>query len=129
MKKIIMILVFTSSIANVLSQEIQKDKAYYQTRSKKQKSAAYGLLIGGGVAIGLGFLIGDRKESSYDDAGTGAIIGGLGVLAMLGSVPLFIASGKNKRKASLMVSTKTLPPVMLVQSRKKMLNIGISVPL
>jgi hypothetical protein len=48
--------------------------------------------------IGTGFLIGDRKESSFSDAGTGVVIGGIGFLATIGSIPLFIASGKNKRR-------------------------------
>jgi len=66
------------------------------------------MLIGGGALIGAGFLIGDRKESSFDDAATGAIMGGVGVLLMIGSVPVFIASSKNKRKA-LSLSFKNVP--------------------
>jgi len=130
MKKIILILVFICSVGNLFAQEIvQKDKAYYLAKSKKQKSAALAMLIGGGVFVGLGFLIGDRKESSFDDAGTGAIMGGVGVLAMIGSIPLFAASSKNKKKAALMVSTNTLPPMMLTKGGKKVLSIGIAIPL
>jgi hypothetical protein len=75
-------------------------KQEYLQKSKNQKTAGWVLLGGGTVLIGTGFLIGDRKESSFDDAATGVIIGGLGLLATIGSIPLFIASGKNKRKAA-----------------------------
>lgn len=107
------------------SQEIVKDKNYYQVKSKRQKSAALALLIGGGVAIGTGLLIGNSSESSFDDAATGAIIGGLGVLAMIGSVPLFLASGKNKRKAGLMVKLSTSPQYFLTGKYSRQLNAGI----
>ena len=66
------------------------------------------MLIGGAALIGAGFLIGDRKESSFDDAATGAILGGVGVLLMVGSLPVFIASSKNKRKA-VSFSFKNIP--------------------
>ena len=71
----------------------------YLAKSKNQKSAAWVLLGGGAVLIGTGFLIGDSKNSTFDDAATGAILGGIGVLSAIGSIPLFIASGKNKKKA------------------------------
>ncbi len=70
----------------------------YMTKSKRQKTAAWVLLAGGIALIGVGFLIGNRKESSFNDAATGAIIGGISALSVTGSTPLFIASGKNKRK-------------------------------
>ena len=74
-------------------------KEYYSQRSKNQKSAARVLLIGGPILIGTGFLIGDRKESTFDDAAMGAFVGGIGVMACIGSIPLFIASARNANKA------------------------------
>ncbi|MEJ7681312.1 MAG: hypothetical protein WKG06_26375 [Segetibacter sp.] len=47
--------------------------------------------------MGTGFLIGNRKEASFGDAATGGVIGAIGVLSAIGSIPLFIASTKNKR--------------------------------
>jgi len=74
-------------------------KADYLVKSKNQKTAAW-VLLGGGVALmGAGYLIGDSKNASFDDAGTGVVLGGIGFLSTIGSIPLFIASGKNKRKA------------------------------
>ncbi|MDP9230397.1 MAG: hypothetical protein M3O67_06975, partial [Bacteroidota bacterium] len=50
----------------------------YLQKGKKQKSAARVLLGGGAGLVGIGFLIGDRKESSFDDAATGFVVGGVG---------------------------------------------------
>ena len=74
-------------------------KTHYLVKSKNQKTAAWVLLGGGTALIGVGFLIGDNKNSTFDDAATGAVLGGIGFLSAVGSIPLFIASGKNKRKA------------------------------
>jgi len=74
-------------------------KTDYLVKSKNQKTAAW-VLLGGGVALmGAGYLIGNSKNASFDDAGTGVVLGGIGFLSTIGSIPLFIASGKNKRKA------------------------------
>lgn len=84
----------------------------YLQKSRNQKTAAWVLLGGGTALIGTGFLIGDSKNSTFDDAATGAILGGIGVLSALGSIPLFIASGKNKRKAmkaSALIKMETIP--------------------
>ena len=77
-------------------------KTGYMIKSKNQKTAAWVLLGGGTALIGVGFLIGDNKNSTFDDAATGAVLGGIGFLSAIGSIPLFIASGKNKRKAMSM---------------------------
>lgn len=108
MKKIIFCSALLVLVTVTFSQQAKPSAAKkqdYLQKSKNQKTAAWVLLGGGTVLIGTGFLIGDRKESSFDDAATGVIVGGLGLLATIGSIPLFIASGKNKRKA-LSVSFK-----------------------
>jgi hypothetical protein len=74
-------------------------KESYLLKSKHQKTAAFVLLAGGAALAGGGFLVGNSKEASFDDAGTGIVMAGVGVLSMLGSIPLFIASTKNKNRA------------------------------
>ena len=81
------------------SDTVPSIKTDYLVKSKNQKTAAWVLLGGGTALIGIGFLIGDSKNSTFDDAATGAVLGGIGFLSTIGSIPLFIASGKNKRKA------------------------------
>ena len=106
MKKIIlftMLLIFSvSSFSQQTTPSKPVTREDYLKKSKNQKTAAWVLLGGGTVLIGTGFLIGDREESSFDDAATGAILGGIGVLSMIGSIPVFLASGKNKRRANAM---------------------------
>jgi hypothetical protein len=87
-------------------------KTDYLAKSKNQKTAAW-ILLGGGVAlIGTGFIVGDSKNSTFDDAAFGALLAGIGTLSAIGSIPLFIASGKNKRRAmnaSALIKMKTVP--------------------
>ncbi|HEU4860207.1 MAG TPA: hypothetical protein VFT15_10240 [Chitinophagaceae bacterium] len=103
MKKImiyfLLIAMPAASFCQKTNDSVPSVKTDYLTKSKNQKSAAWVLLGGGTALIGAGFLIGDSKNSTFDDAATGAILGGIGVLSAIGSIPLFIASGKNKRKA------------------------------
>ena len=103
MKKIIFCAMLLGFNTCLFSQEATPKQTLnnkdYQVKSKNQKTAAWVLLGGGVVLIGTGFLVGNRNESSFSEAATGAIIGGIGVLSAIGSIPLFIASGRNKRKA------------------------------
>jgi hypothetical protein len=103
MKKVIAYVLLLAMPATTFCQKTNDTvpvvKTDYLAKSKNQKSAAWVLLGGGVVLIGTGFLVGDGKEASFDDAATGAVLAGIGVLSAVGSIPLFIASGKNKRKA------------------------------
>ena len=79
-------------------------KTDYLQKSKNQKTAGW-VLVGGGTAlIVTGFIVGNSENSTFDDAATGATLAGIGVLSALGSIPLFIASGKNKKKAANMTT-------------------------
>jgi hypothetical protein len=75
----------------------------YLKKSKSQKTAAW-VLLGGGFAVtvvGVGITSNHLwDEVIYDTENTkgeGVVIAGLALMA--GSVPLFIASGRNRRKA------------------------------
>ena len=97
-------------------------KTGYIEKSKNQKTAAW-VLLGGGVAlIGTGFLVGDDKEASFDDAFTGALMAGIGVLSTIGSIPLFIASGKNKRKAMKATTSIKMESIPLHQAQSFIQN-------
>jgi len=101
-----------TSLCQKTNDSVPVIKTDYLVKSKNQKTAAW-VLLGGGVAlIGAGFLIGDSKNATFDDAGTGVVLGGIGFLSAVGSIPLFIASGKNKRKAmkaSAFIKLETVP--------------------
>ncbi len=82
-------------------------------KSKKQKTTGW-ILIGGGAGLTVaGFIIG-QKEAIKDPLGfysgeqtSGAALIVIGAASMVGSIPFFIASGKNKRKAELMLKNET----------------------
>lgn len=70
----------------------------YLQKSKKQKTAAW-ILLGGGVAVVVGSAILD-VSSDWSKSETPYLVGiYIGGASMLGSLPLFITSSRNKRKA------------------------------
>ena len=117
MKKIIICTLIFVIAAKAFCQQTKPSKPYtsadYLQKSKNQKSAGWVLLGGGTALVAGGLLIGNRKESSFDDAATGAVFGALGVISALGSIPLFLASGRNKRKAASLAYLKFENPLMV----------------
>ena len=80
-------------------------KTDYLAKSKSQKTAAF-ILLGIGVTTLTIAAVGDLD---LDVLGTVVIVGGVATIA---SIPLFIASGKNKRramKASAFIKMETVP--------------------
>ena len=80
-------------------------KTDYLAKSKSQKTAAF-ILLGIGVTTLTVAAVGDLD---LDVLGTVVIVGGAATIA---SIPLFIASGKNKRKAmkaSAFIKMETIP--------------------
>lgn len=70
----------------------------YLNKSKKQKKVASVLLIGGTALIGSALLIAaiTNKESDFYIVG---MFFGIGAVSTIVSIPFYIASGSNKRKA------------------------------
>lgn len=99
MKKTILLFLAMAFAITTFCQKRVLTKDEYLTKSKNQKTTAKIMLAGGASLILIGLAVGNRDESSFGEAGAGVIMGGIGVLSMIGSVPLFIASSKNKRKA------------------------------
>jgi len=79
----------------------------YLQKSKTQKTIAWILLGSGTALIGAGIIVGENgaDEASLNEATNGAALIIAGALVDIGSIPFFIASAKNKRKA-LTVSFK-----------------------
>ena len=85
-------------------------KDYYLQKSKKQNKEG-GVLLGvGAAAIGTGFIV-INKEHFLDFSGEGLV--GLGLINCLASVPFFILSGSNARKAASI--NFTLSSVLVAQ--------------
>jgi hypothetical protein len=87
---------------------------YYLKKSKSQKTAAWILLGGGallttvGIAVGVAetteVLLGTFSTEEQSSFSAGAALTFTGLAVMVGSIPLFIAAGKNRRKAMASVS-------------------------
>jgi hypothetical protein len=74
-------------------------KEDYLLISKREKRAAWLLFGTGSTMLLAAFATGTRKESSFGHPERAVILGGLGVLSVTASIPLFILSGKNKKRA------------------------------
>jgi hypothetical protein len=87
----------------------------YIDKSKSQKSGAKALLFGGIALVIIGTIVYKPAKSTVgafageEPSMTGPIIMGIGFVAMAGSIPLFIASSKNKKRASVSVSNSFVP--------------------
>lgn len=111
MKKIINLTMLLAFAAASFGQQTTpkqdwKETDYYK-KSKKQKTTAW-ILLGSGVALFTGGLIAHYNYVNNPDhlletlsfkVTTGEVVATVGVLIAGGSIPLFIASSKNKKKA------------------------------
>lgn len=108
MKNIWIILVLISLGNAVCAQRTEPGKPFtkeeYLHKSRNQKTAAWTMLGGGALMAFAGAVwFGNSFEifsSDNDNEETMAVVvGAVGVAAMAGSIPLFIASARNKNKA------------------------------
>ena len=83
-------------------------KTDYLVKSKSQKTAAF-ILLGIGVTTLTIAAVGDLD---FDALGAVVIVGGVATIA---SIPLFIASGKNKRKAMNMSTAIKMEKATIVE--------------
>ncbi len=108
---IVLLLIFSISSSSQTTKPVQPLKTDYLKKSKVQKTAAWIFLGGGGALLLTGFIIPQGEvtqenifwfdEHKNDNIKSGLVLSG--TLAMLGSIPFFIASSKNKTKAEGMV--------------------------
>ena len=111
MKKIIayflMLVLPVISFCQKTNDSVPVVKTDYLAKSKSQKTAAF-ILLGIGVTTLTIAAVGDLD---LDVLGTVVIVGGIATVV---SIPLFIASGKNKRKAmkaSAFIKMETVPSI------------------
>jgi len=135
MRKIIVYILLLVIPAVSFCQSIPNDvpaiKTDYLKKSKNQKTAAW-ILLGGGFALSTTSIVMASSKVTEDYVN---IIAGVissepapqndytaenillvtGTAAMLGSIPLFIASKKNKRKAIAMTANIKMENVRMIQ--------------
>ena len=115
MKKLLILLLFVAITLCGISQPLNntggRDKTDYLKKSRHQKTAAW-ILIGGGLFCAiLGSIQVNSNYGGTDNSNShGLLI--IGLAAIGGSIPLFIASSHNKKKAaSVGLKNELLPRV------------------
>lgn len=104
MRKIFIVVFCTffciSTFAQKTEPAYQLSKEDYLQKNKNQKTAAW-IMLGGGFVMSTGAIIWAINNLFEPDQGE-SVLFFAGLAAMGGSIPLFIASGRNKRKAAVM---------------------------
>jgi hypothetical protein len=107
-------------------------REYYLEKSKNQRTVAW-VMLGGGIALSIVGIVG-ASATLFDDnnaADTYGAVAAIGVGLSLGSIPFFIASGRNARKAATL-SFKAQPVYLPQQNysvRKSQPAISVHIPL
>jgi hypothetical protein len=117
-------------------------------KSKKQKTAAW-IMLGGGAGMALAGLLIMTKDAGQEVAGIlitvftlgtvtpeqpkkragGPVLTIAGTGAMLGSIPLFSASAKNKTKANLILKNESLLFNPQLQTKDHFFALGVKISL
>ena len=105
----ICLIVLNHSHAQQIQNPTIKAESYYLQKSHSQKTTAYALLGGGAIAAGVGFIwASDDVEANgifNADFGGQIVLVSVGMLAMIGSIPLFVSARHNHEK-SMMLSAQ-----------------------
>ena len=96
-------------------------------KSKQQKIAAW-ILLGAGVGL---VMVGSNIASNgnLDNIGSGLVIMIGGGAALITSVPLFISSAKNKRKANLMLKDENVFFNPQLNIKEHLIAVGVKINL
>ena len=110
MKSFILIVALLLTLQTIFSQQTKQD---HLQKSKKQKTTAW-IMLGGGTAVGLiGLskinLAGSDREINNTP---GTIMFFTGLASSIASIPVFIASKRNKRMAMKLSFMPGLTPVL-----------------
>jgi len=100
---------------------LQAVKTDYLQKSKNQKTAAWVLLGSGSVLMTTGVVLAAPKElenilgAQENDYTVENILLITGIAATIGSIPLFIASKKNKKKAMNMTTSIKIEKATIIE--------------
>jgi len=135
MKNSILFLVLIFSFQLALSQstdslttQSQKEMYdFYISKHKKQKKAGWILLGSGVVAFGTGVIIGSNSGLYDDGFAAGALLVTAGTLSTISSIPLFIVSGSNNRKAKALLGSGQVGIGTFPYSNARYASVGIKI--
>lgn len=134
--------IVASAISNVNmhdNKDSTRSKEYYLEKSRRQKEGAWVLLGLGGLGTVIGVIIfpenygntwfGDNNKSDDNNSIASIIVTAAGVALMANSIPLFIKSAKNKKRARLAVSYQKTGFGVPPNISKGITGISLSIPL
>ncbi len=99
-------------------------------KAKHQKTAATILLIGGTGLIAEAFIYAINNIFTSRPKTDFLVLGApIGLSASLASIPLFIVSGKNKRKAKLMIKNESVLFTPQLNLKENFIAVGIKIKL
>lgn len=112
---------------------------FYRLKQKRQKTAAWICLGGGAVLTITGLTLTGNSRGKIDDVEefgqrlsegfSGTVLTIVGGASSLASIPLFISSGKNKRKASLSLKSEPLTFGKLNSRKSHLLSVTVTIDL
>ena len=103
MKKSCFFILFLLFVVKSFSQteaNLEHSKDYYLQKSKNQKTIAWILLGAGTTSIIVGVIQASGKSNDLGDIGDGAVPALVGIGLDLASIPFFISSSRNKKRAA-----------------------------
>ena len=107
---IMLVILPATGFCQKTNDSIPNVKTDYLVKSKSQKTAAF-ILLGIGVTTLTIAAVGDLD---FDALGAVVVVGGVATIA---SIPLFIASGKNKKKAINMTTNIKIQKAMILEKQ------------
>jgi uncharacterized membrane protein YidH (DUF202 family) len=142
MKKIFLATLFVIACNNLFAQKLNDSLLnlnneelgnYYLKKSKKQKTAAW-VMMGGGLAlatIGAGISMSQFEFNLFDSQPSSSVAASdvlavTGALIAVGSIPLFIAGAKNKKRAKLLIGNQPVSVTRSVYLRQNAIGLVIS---
>ena len=134
MKKIIFLVILVLSGNQLINaQEItdtlhklssSDQRQIYFEKSRRQKSAAITLLVVGGATMVVG-AVGTVANALSSSGETFAVVFLTGTAMSLGSIPLFIASHRNKEKATASMRLESIPLSDILPGKRHAVGLGI----
>lgn len=127
MKQIFILILLTTSLENTFSQQNDSLKSLpktdYLQKSKHQKTAAWVVLVGGVTLATTGAIIVANEPVLGPSGGNGGeVLFVAGIAVAAASIPFFIVSAKNRKKARSLSSSfrmETMPAIQRTSVARK----------
>ena len=128
MTKLILLTVLLLTIQSLYCQEIESSNTrsnkemydFHYEKHKKQKKTGF-ILLGSGVAV----FVGGGLIGANNDLDFGMVALTAGALTTISSIPVFIVSGSNKRKAQAYVQSGRYQMIDMTLPSSNLVSVGV----